>query len=109
MSFLTCSSILRFKWRRIKQNLNNADYKFIYPLVVAKIYGTPKMHKLTDSDSFPKFRPIFPSVGTFNYNLSEYLYNLFSVIINKMGLWCYSFSLFRTEDVDLFIHEKCPG
>ena len=41
--------------KMIKQCLSNVDCKFIYPLVLAKIYGTPKMHKLTDSDSFPKF------------------------------------------------------
>ena len=50
----------------IKQCLSNVDCKFIYPLVLAKIYGTPKMHKLTDSDSFPKFRPIVPPVETCN-------------------------------------------
>ena len=36
------------------------------------------MHKLTDSDSFPKLRPIVSSVGTYNYNLAEYLCNLLS-------------------------------
>ena len=34
------------------------------------------MHKLTDSDFFPKLRPIVPSVGTCNYNLAKYLCNL---------------------------------
>ena len=39
-----------------KKILNDVDYKFIYPsgFAPAKIYATPKMHKLTDSDSFPK-------------------------------------------------------
>ena len=36
------------------------------------------MHKLTDSDSFPKLQPIASSVGTYNYNLGKYLYNLLS-------------------------------
>ena len=31
------------------------------------------MHKLTDSDSFPKLRPIASSVGAYNYNLTKYL------------------------------------
>ena len=33
-----------------KKRLNNLDYKFIYPSgpSPAKIYGTPKMHKVTD-------------------------------------------------------------
>ena len=33
---------------------------------------------LTDSDSFPKLQPIASSVGTYNYNLGKYLYNLLS-------------------------------
>ena len=43
-----------------KKCLNHVDYTFIYPSgsAPAKIYGTPKGHKLTDSDSFPKLRPI---------------------------------------------------
>ena len=63
-----------------KKCLNDVDYKFIYPSgsAPAKIYGTPKMHKLTDSDTFPKLRPIVSSVGTYNYNLAKYLCNLFS-------------------------------
>ena len=35
----------------------------------------PKMHKLTDSDSFPKHRTVVSSVGTYNYNLAKYLCN----------------------------------
>ena len=35
------------------------------------------MHKLTDSDSFPKLRPIVSSVGTYNYKLAKYLCHLF--------------------------------
>ena len=63
-----------------KKCLNDVDYKFIYPSgsAPAKIYGTPKMHKLTDSDTFPKLRPIVFSVGTYNYNLAKYLRNLLS-------------------------------
>ena len=36
------------------------------------------MHKLTDSDSFPKLRPTVSSVLTYNYNLAKYLRNLLS-------------------------------
>ena len=39
----------------------------------ARIYGTPKMHKFSSSDSFPKLRPIVSSIGTFNYNLARFL------------------------------------
>ena len=63
-----------------KKYLNDVDYKFIYPSgsAPAKIYGTPKMHKFTDSDSFPKLRPIVSSLGSYNYNLAKYLCNLLS-------------------------------
>ena len=37
----------------------------------AHIYGTPKMHKFSSSDSFPKLRPILSSIGTFKYNLAR--------------------------------------
>ena len=60
--------------------LSDVDYKFIHlsGSAPAKIYGTPKMHKSTDPDSFPKLRPIFCSVGTYDYNSVKYLCNLFS-------------------------------
>ena len=38
------------------------------------IYGIPKMHKFSSSDSFPKLRPIVSSIGTFNYNLARFLF-----------------------------------
>ena len=44
----------------------------------ACIYGTPKMYKFSPSDSFPKFRPIVSSIGTFNYNFARFLCNLLS-------------------------------
>ena len=34
------------------------------------------MHKFSSSDSFPKFRPIVLSIGTFNYNLARFLCDL---------------------------------
>ena len=42
----------------------------------ARIYGTPKMHKVSSIDSFPKFRPIVSSIGTFDYNLARFLCDL---------------------------------
>ena len=48
----------------------------------AQIYGTPKMHKFSSSDSFSKFRPIFSSVGTFNYNLDCVLCDLSPLVPN---------------------------
>ena len=47
----------------------------------ARIYGTPKMHKFSSSDSFPKLRPIVSSIGTFNYNLARFLCDLCSLLV----------------------------
>ena len=47
----------------------------------ARIYGTPKMHKFSSSDSFPKLRPIVLSISTFNYNFSRFLYDLLSPLV----------------------------
>ena len=47
----------------------------------ACIYGTPKMHKFSSSDSFPKLRPIVSSIGTFNYNLARFLCDLLSPLV----------------------------
>ena len=47
----------------------------------ARIYGTPKMHKFSSSDSFPKLRPIVSSIGTFNYNLVCFLCDLLSPLL----------------------------
>ena len=47
----------------------------------ARIYGTPKMHKFSPSDSFPKLRPIVSSIGTFNYNLARFLCDLLSPLV----------------------------
>ena len=64
---------LRFL-RNLKQKnfFNEIEYDKLDPLgsAPARIYGTPKMHKFSSSDSFPKLRPIVSSIGTFNYNLS---------------------------------------
>ena len=61
-----------------KKCLNDVDYKSIYPsgFAPAQIYGTLKINKFTDSDSFPKLRAIVSSVGTLNYSLAKYLCNL---------------------------------
>ena len=47
----------------------------------ARIYGTPKMHKFSSSDLFPKLRPIFSSIGTFNDNLTRFLCDLCSTLV----------------------------
>ena len=43
----------------------------------ARIYGTPKMHGFSSSDSFPQPRPTVSFIGTFNYNLARFLFFLY--------------------------------
>ena len=61
--------------RKLKQKnfFNEIEYDKLYPSgsAPARIYGTPKMHKFSSSDSFPKLCQIVSSIGTFNYNLSR--------------------------------------
>ena len=69
---------------RVLQNFRNAieeiEYDKLHPSdsAPARIYGTPKMHKFPSSDSLPKHRPIVSPIGTFNYNLARFLFDLLS-------------------------------
>ena len=69
--------------RKLKQKnfLNKNEYDKLYPSAPAPIYGTPKMHKFSPSDSFPKLRAIVSSIGTFNYNLAHFLRDLLSPFV----------------------------
>ena len=71
--------------RKLKQKnfFNENEYDKLYPTgsAPARIYGTPKMHKFSPSDSFPKLRPIVSSIGTFNYNLARFLCDLLSPLV----------------------------
>ena len=74
------ASLQRFL-RKLRQKnfFNEIEYDKLYPSGSApNIYGTPKMHKFSSSDSFPKLRPIVSSIGTFNYNLACFLCDLLS-------------------------------
>ena len=66
-----------------KKCFNEIEYDKFYPsgFVPARIYCTPKMHKFSSSDSFPKLRPIVSSIGTFNYNLARFLCDLLSPLV----------------------------
>ena len=66
-----------------KNFFNNNEYDKLYPSgsAPARIYGTPKMHKFSSSDSFPKLCPIVSSIGTFNYNLARFLCDLCSPLV----------------------------
>ena len=62
---------------------NEIESDKLYPsgCAPAPIYSTPKMHKFSFSDSFPKLRPIVSSIDTFNYNLARFLSDLFSPLL----------------------------
>ena len=66
-----------------KNFFNENEYGKLYPSgsAPAPIYGTPKMHKFSSSDSFPKLRPIVSSIGNFNYNLVRFLCDLLSSLV----------------------------
>ena len=70
---------------KLKQKIffNEIEYDKLHPSgsAPARIHGTPKMHKFTSSDLFPKLRPIVSSIGTFNYNLSRFLCHLLSPLV----------------------------
>ena len=66
-----------------KNFFNENEYDKLYSSgsAPACIYGTPKMHKFSSSDSFPKFRPIVSFIGTFNYNLARFICDLCSPLV----------------------------
>ena len=78
------ASLQRFL-RKLKQKnfFNEIEYDKLYPSgsAPARIYGTPKMHKFSSSDSFPKLRRIVLSIATFNYNLARFLCDLLSPLV----------------------------
>ena len=70
------ASLQRFLCKlKLKNFFNENEYDKLYPSgsAPARIYGTPKMHKFSPSDSFPILRTIVSSIGTFNYNLARFL------------------------------------
>ena len=78
------ASLQRFLHKlKLKNFFNENEYDKLYPSgsVPARIYGTPKMHKFSSSDSFPKLPTIVSSIGTFKYNLSRFLCHLLSPLV----------------------------
>ena len=78
------ASLQRFLCKLKQKNFfNEIEYDKLYPSgsAPARIYGTPKMHKFSSSDSFPKLRPIVSSIGTFDYNLARFLCDLLSPLV----------------------------
>ena len=78
------ASLQRFL-RKLKQKnfFNEIEYDKLYPSgsATARIYGTPKMHKFSSTDSLPKLRLIVSSVGIFNYNLARFLCGHLSLLV----------------------------
>ena len=54
-----------------KNILSDTEYSSLYPKgsKLARLYGTPKIHKAFLPSSFSPFQPIVSSIGTYNYNL----------------------------------------
>ena len=80
------ASLQRFL-RKLKQKnvFNEIELDNLHPSgsAPAHILGTPKMHKFSARDLFPKLCPIVSSRGTFNYNPTRFLCNLLSPIVPK--------------------------
>ena len=70
----------------------------MYPKVskIARLYGTPKLHKSFSPGSIPPLGPIVSSIDTYNYKLSQYLGSLLSPHIP---------SNYATKDSFTFIEE----
>ena len=68
---------------------NEIEYDKLYPSgsAPARIYGTPKIHKYSPSDSLPKLCLIVSSIGTFNYNLARFLCHLLSPLVPNAYSW----------------------
>ena len=77
------------KLQRIVRTLKNKDfftkeqYDNIYPCgsQPARVYGTPKTHKLKSPTYTLMFRPIVSSIGTYNYNLKKFLTDMLDPVI----------------------------
>ena len=75
------ASLQRFLRKLKHKNLfDENEYDKLYPSgsALARIYDTPKMHRFS---SFPKFCPIVSFIGTFNYNLPDFLCDLLSPLV----------------------------
>ena len=64
----------------------------------APIYGTPKMHKFSSSDSFPKLCLILLTIGAFNYKSGPFLYDLRAPLVPYDYSWKDAFSFVSEID-----------
>ena len=102
------ASLQRFL-RKLKQKnfFNEIEYEQFYPFgcAPAPIYDTPKMHKFSSSDSFPKPPPIVTSIGTFNYNLARFLLIFFHLKLIMITLPKILFVLFLKLRMQVFLKD----
>ena len=79
----------------------------MYPsgLAPARIYGTPKMHKFSSSDSFLELH-LIGSIGTFNYNLGHSFCDLLSTLVPNDYSYKDTFS-FASEIKNANLSRKC--
>ena len=66
-----------------KSFFTDESYDKIYPsgFKPTSIYDLPKIHRLNINIDNLSLRPIISSIGTYNYNLSKFLTNLFAPVI----------------------------
>ena len=62
-----------------KGHLDKDTYERFYPVgsQPARFNGLPKMHKARQPNETPSFLPIISSLGTYNCNLSKFLFRSF--------------------------------
>ena len=103
------ASLQRFLLK-LKQKIffNENEYDKLYPSgsAPASIYGTPKMHKFSPQDSFPKLSLIVSSIGTFNYNHARFLCDLLSPLVPN-GYSCKDTFSFVSQIKNANVSKKC--
>ena len=80
---------------KLKQTnfFNKNVYGKFYPsgFPPACIYGTPKMHRFSSSDSFPKLHSVVSSIDILNFNLAPFLCDLLSHLVSDdYSSFCFS-------------------
>ena len=91
-----------------KNKFSDIEYSNLYPKGTKppRLNGTPKIHKAFLPGSLPPFRPILSSIGTYNYNLAQYLGSLFSPHIPSESSTKDSFT-FIEEIKSISVTDKC--
>ena len=86
-----------------KDFFNEIEDDKLYPSSPpACIYGTPKIHKFSSSDSIPKLCLIVSSIRNFNCNLARFLCDLLSPLVRNDYSCKDTFSLFLKLIMQIF-------